>query len=170
MNAWLRTALVCSAVAVALIVPLGPSLATSRTETWTDPNFVPCEGMGALATGRVRAHVEYTQTGQSIRVTSFSLESAYGFPHEPSATIRYTDPAGTLPQLRLQEPWFPQVGPAGDNARHLFLPRAGSGRGPAAQSPFTMRAGTPVRISLNVRFPQAGGSCFASFSADLVLP
>lgn len=143
--------------------------AAEKSVTWTDVNYVPCEGIGATGTGQVRMHVDYTIQSGKVTVTSLLLTTSYLHQHQPSATIDWTAPDGSRGRATLQRPWYSTIGPP--DLGSLVLPRrAGGPAGPLGQTPFEMRPQTALDLSLSVRFPQAGGSCGATFENSLVVP
>lgn len=145
--------------------------AATKSQSWVDLNFVPCEGIGATGTGRVEVSVTYEVDAGAVKVTSFELELQYGSHNfEPSAALQYKQPDGQPARLIMQEPWFSTIRASGDRGKMLYLPRSGSGPGMAAQTFFRMAAGTDVSVDVSIRFPQDGGSCFARFSEKLSLP
>lgn len=143
--------------------------AATKEEIWIDPNFVPCEGLGAGASGNVGMRVTFDDTGSGVRVTSLQVSTRYGFPHIPSARIIYRKPGGGSSGMNLQDAWFPTIGPD-DGSHYLYLPKQAGKDGPKAQTPFEMASGTAIELSVSIQFPQAGGACVAGFDNKLVLP
>jgi hypothetical protein len=143
--------------------------AAEKSVTWTDVNYVPCEGIGATGTGQVRMYVDYTIQSGKVTVTSLLLTTSYIHQHQPSATIDWTSPDGSRGRASLQRPWYSTIAPP--DLGSLVLPRrAGGAAGPSGQTTFEMRPQTAIDLSLSVRFPQSGGSCMATFANSLVVP
>ncbi|TGQ83715.1 hypothetical protein EN850_02940 [Mesorhizobium sp. M8A.F.Ca.ET.207.01.1.1] len=159
------------AIVFALAIMGSPprSEASEKQESWVDTNFVPCEGMGLNASGRIGVHVDYRIEGKVIEVSSFLLTTSYQFEHEPTAQITFTGVDGATAKFNLQTPWFATVGPD-DGTKALYLPRSGDGDTDDAQTHFRMKPGTPIKISSTARFPQEGGNCFSTFDSRIVLP
>lgn len=141
----------------------------TKSDSWLDPNFVPCEGMGAGATGNIDVRVGYMKKGDVVRVTDWQLRTRYSHDHQPSAGITWEAATGGQKSMNLQTAWFPIMGP-NDGSRYLFLARNGSQSGSEGQTPFEMKSGSDVKISVVTVFPQSGGTCVASFSDELTLP
>ncbi|MBW0365840.1 hypothetical protein [Ensifer adhaerens] len=156
-------------VSLALFVPVKVTYAESKSVSWTDANYVPCEGLGATATGKITANVDFASRSGTIKVTRLQIHTEYQHAHEPSANLRFQQPSGAGGNIVMQKAWFDTIGPD-DNSQDLFLPRNGSGSGPAAQTPFEIASGSGILISINTRFPQNGGNCLSSFSETLLLP
>jgi hypothetical protein len=156
-------------LALLTFIPINAANAEGKSASWVDVNYVPCEGMGATASGRINVNVGFTSQGNAVKVTALEITSTYLHPHQSSARVTYERPSSGTAGLNLQEPWFATIGP-NDGSKTLLLPRSGSGSGPAAQTSFDMKAGTRVKIDLTARFPQHGGNCFSSFSNELALP
>lgn len=140
-----------------------------KEENWPDPNFVPCEGMGATASGNIEVKIGYAVKSGVVRVSDWQLRTRYFHDHSSSASLTYERPSGGRGSIRLERPWFPTIGP-NDGSHYLVLARNGSQTGPHAQTPFEMKAGSEISISLTTVFPQYGGTCVSSFSEDLTLP
>jgi hypothetical protein len=143
--------------------------AETRSESWADRNFVPCEGLGVTATGRISATVEFSSVDGGIRVTQLHLHTEYQHPHDPTATLTFKKPDGLSGEVRLQKPWFDTIGPD-DGSKDLYLPQLNGGAGASAQTPFDIASGSPIKISVTTLFPQQGGNCLSSFSDTLSLP
>lgn len=167
----MRILVVLSGLILASIA--GPSNAATKSVTWVDSNFVPCEGMGAAATGRIDVDVDYTLLAGDVRISGLRVATSYTFTHSASGTITYRDPSGASRTVRLQKPWFDAMDRSGSPRSYLYLPRksgAGGSASPSQQEALLTKAGTDVSIDLSTAFPQSGGSCFSSFSHALVLP
>lgn len=136
---------------------------------WLDPNFVPCDGMGATASGNIQVRVGYLKDGDVVKVTDWQLRTRYSHDHSPTARLTWEKPAGGQNSMNLEPAWFSTISP-NDGSRYLFLARNGNQAGAKGQTPFEMKAGTVVQISIVTLFPQHGGNCVASFSDELTLP
>ncbi|CAN7504615.1 hypothetical protein [Neorhizobium tomejilense] len=140
-----------------------------KEEKWIDLNFVPCDGMGATASGNIEVRIGYMKNGDVLKVSDWQLRTRYFHDHSPSANLSYQSPDGGKGSVRFEAAWFPTIGPD-DGSKYLFLARKGNQDGAAGQTPFTMKAGTPVDVTVISLFPQFGGTCVASFSKNLTLP
>lgn len=145
-----------------------PAFADTKSVTWLDKNYVPCEGIGATGSGVIDVSVTFSKIAGGVKVTDLQVRTRYHHPHRPSASISFVSDQGKTAKLNLQEPWFPTIGP-NDGSKYLYLPRAGSGTGSGAQTPFQMKAGA-LELNVSTLFPQHGGSCVSSFSNTLQLP
>lgn len=66
------------ALAGLVLIGLGNSTyAETKSVFWTDPNYVPCEGLGATATGQVTASVDFTSGNHIIQVIRLQLHTEY---------------------------------------------------------------------------------------------
>lgn len=146
-----------------------PLYADTKSESWADPNFVFCEGIGATGSGRVSANARFTASGNSVTVSEFSIASEYNHPHSLTGAITIISPDGSTPKIILQRAWFPEIGT--ENVRSLYLPRDGDKPGPSGQTPFTMKSGSKITVTANPLFSGGGGGdCPSSFSAEWELP
>ena len=167
-NLWLLT--------LALSLAILPTLSIAedwqpggKEESWVDLNFVPCEGMGATASGNIEVRVGYNKKDDVLNIVDWQLRTRYFHPHSPSAKLEWNEPSGATRSMNLEPAWFAIIGP-NDGSRYLFLARDGNREGAAGQTSFKMKSGTKVKISVNALFPQFGGNCVGSFSETLRLP
>jgi len=152
--------------AIASLLPANSGLADIAQESWSDPNFALCEGMGAAASGRINAYAEYENSGSSITITSLNIvTSGYNFEHVASGNIGYADGSGQARSVILQQPWFSEMGAAGPGDS-LFLPQvmtSANGPGPWEQMKIEVSNGTELSIGLSLLFSANGGNCPTSF-------
>ena len=156
----------CSALIVTLVAGTTRSEAETKSTTWMDLNYVPCEGMGATASGTIQFFSTFTSTENAIRVTELHITSRYLHPHSPSARVTYDKPAGGTAVFNLQTAWFPTIGPD-DGSKTLYLPKSSSS---AEQTPFVMKPGGALKVALTALFPQDGGNCVSTFEKSINLP
>lgn len=179
-------------LALALLSSATVADAERFRHTWTDPNWVPCEGIGASGSGRVQLIVDYVNAGtddcrpsagappcppgtSSIswprRIRSIAVGTNYLHTHQPSARLDYTDPRGRRQTLHLERPWYTSM--SGDGWVTLVgrrLPNRPQNWPIHAQQSFETNSG-PMTLQVSVHFPQlGGGSCFASFRQVVRLP
>ena len=149
------------------------AVAGTAQESWSDPNFAFCEGMGASASGRVNAYAEYTVDGTTVTITSLSFKtSGHGFDHIATGRVNYTDNTGALRTILMQHPWFDVIGVNG-TGDVLYLPKnqtSSRGPGPWEQMTIQVYEKTPLEISLTLLFSADGGNCPTTFSASWQLP
>ena len=161
--------LVCCLINVGLILP---SHAASKSESWGDPNYALCEGLGVFASGRINGTINYEINGDMLRVTSLVFDTVgYQKSHIPSGMITYIAVDGSSHSTNLQTPWFDVMRAAGPGAS-LLLPRNKSGNaGPssAEQMEFVMKKGTAISINITLLFSVPGGNCPTSFSTDWIV-
>lgn len=149
-----------------LCVSSVPAHAESRSFSWSDPNYVPCEGLGVLGSGRIDLTAQFASAGDTVTVTQIMVRTQYQFAHEPSGALDYEDPRQGSRTVSLTPPSGPTIGAAGSNDRVLLLP----GRNGRADPPLSVRAGSRLRLSISTVFPQTGGACVASFDETFSLP
>lgn len=160
-------------IASAILVPLNSADAATAQESWSDPNFAFCEGVGAGASGRINARAEYSFDDPIITLNSLAITTTgYSFEHIAAGEVTYLDDAGKKRNLSLQQPWFDVIGSAGPGDV-LYLPRnkvSSTGPGPWEQMSIKLISDSPLQISLSLLFTVDGGSCPTSFAATWELP
>lgn len=161
-----------SKILLSLLICSESAFGDTAQTSWSDANFAFCEGIGAGASGKVKAHAEYKDNGAKVTLTSFSLAtSGHSFDHIASGKIEYLDDSSQTQSLRLQQPWFPVMGAAGPGDV-LYLPKnkTSATTGPWEQGSIELKSGSTIKITMSLLFAVAGGNCPTSFSADWKLP
>lgn len=159
-------------VPAALLVLAETAIAETATESWVDPNYASCEGIGASATGRVNVHADFSRSGDVLTISSLSLTTE-GHQHEHAATgrITYTAPNGSRSEVRLERPWFPTIS-SDRPSENLYLPRVrtdAAGPNPREQMEISVKAGSPIDLAISLLFSVPGGYCPTSFGASWTL-
>lgn len=54
-----------------------PVLSDSKSATWLDKNYVPCEGIGATGSGVIDVNLTYSKVANVLKVTDLQLRSRY---------------------------------------------------------------------------------------------
>jgi hypothetical protein len=151
------------------------------TKTWTDTNYVPCEGMGLSASGTIELTVYYEKhvppespglpsVPPYYLVGAIFVNTKYLHNWDPHGSITFTNTGNFSETRTLQKPWYTTVGTS--NAKLLVGERIkiNPGNFPVhRQQPFDVALNSPINLRINVRFPQQGGNCFSSFSKDFTL-
>jgi hypothetical protein len=162
-------------------------MSAEYNKTWTDKNYVPCEGLGLTATGQIELTIKYdkkhwvrfAEEGQPAPefdyydIRSIFLETSYNHAHEASATLDYqgaplVDEGGGKQTVRLVKPWY-DVMTDGDS-KLLVGPKTRVSGQPKPTQQRQWALTRPLKLNVNVRFPQDGGNCFASFNQEIQLP
>ena len=159
-------------VLIALLVLCNQNVfALSLSTSWSDPNFVICEGLGIHASGRVEVNATGTRNENRMKITNLSVVTKHPTPHNPSGTITYTDPQGNDKSIHLQEPWFTTIAEPGNGS--LVLPRvmtSESGPSPSEQRHIEVKRKTAIKITVQVQFSQVGGGCIGTSEGVLEVP
>lgn len=162
----MRTRQICIAL---LLFPLSSSAhPAEKSVSWTDINFVLCEGMGITATGKVELWLQYELKADRTAISQLTLNTDYLRFHVPAARLEGTQPNGTSVKVNLQAPWFATIGRP--DVKTLVLPRRANEDGPAAQTRFEIKKDSRLTIEATVVFPQEGGNCSASFTEIISVP
>lgn len=156
-----------------LVVPAqSPAKELQMTESWADPNFMLCEGVGIHGSGRVRVNAIGKTDGNSTKLRIFNVsvtntQSSFS----ASGRIFWNDENGQDQSLNLVQPWYPSISNLGSIT--LVLPKGTTsdrGPGPWEGQKITVGPNNQVRIEIHTVFSQAQGSCSASFGEVWDLP
>lgn len=169
---------------------LFPSAASAKEfkQTWNDVNYVPCEDMGASASGTIELTIDY-QKGHwvpfheesepappgfdYVQVQSIKVVTSYIHEHVPSASITYegaplVSEGGGQQKETLVEPWYDSV--SSDDVK-VLVGRRTLVRNQRADAQMGFYAKTsPMKLNVSVRFPREGGNCFSTFNKAFTLP
>ena len=142
------------------------------SESWSDPNFVLCSGVGIHGSGRVAVTAIGIANGEATQLSYFnvSVTSAQSS-FSASGRIFWMDENGREQSETLTEPWFDSISRLG--SRNLILPRvttSAKGPGPWEARTITVGQDRRIRIEVNTMFAQAGGTCTAGFDEIWTLP
>ena len=149
-----------------LLAATGNVFGEDVEESWTDFNFVPCEGIGVHGSGKIKAFASITRTNSGITVHTLRITSSHPHASGFSSTIHYKDQSGTDNKVILVHPWYATIGPVGDRSRVLPRNKTHTSSGPKEQMEIFVGSEGKIRISANVIFNLDGGNCAAGFSQD----
>lgn len=142
------------------------------SESWADPNFVLCEGVGIHGSGRVAVTTVGVTNGDVTELSFFNVSVTNAQTNfRVSGRIHWKDPNGREQSSNLMEPWYKSVSRLG--SKTLVLPRvvtSDRGSGPWEARKITVGSDRQVRIEIYTTFSQAGGICSSSFSETWTLP
>lgn len=175
----------------------GSAHANQLSKEWTDPNYVPCEGLGLSASGKIKLDVEYTHKDGTPRqevydpvdgsyvgsiggdkpsdtITSVTVRTSYNHVHEPAANLTWTNLGGVHRIYYLVKPWYDTIHSADDKDYVLvgerITPELRNVKPITAQGVQVIHSGATVTLHVTTRFPQDGGNCVSTFSQDFTMP
>lgn len=138
---------------------------------WLDPNFALCEGIGAHASGRVRATATVERHDSGVTITGLSVFTTHPVGHSASAKVKWKDVSGSWQSTSLVKPWYDVI-LSSDVKQHLVLPQvqtSASGAGAHESMQLLASSGAPIKLTLTLLFTTANGSCPTSFEQDWTL-
>lgn len=143
-----------------------PSYAKLAEKTWTDVNYVPCEGVGIHGTGKITARAETDTKDGFTKMTSLQVSTRYYITSTPSVLIIYRNPQNVRQEIRLVPPWFSTLEDRYTKSRYLprnkTLPTSSS----KEQGAIHIKNGSKIEIIVNTMLKQDGGNCATNFSTE----
>jgi len=180
------------AVLLCALLPASALAETYKAE-WTDPNYVPCEGVGLTGSGRISIQIEYQHlpgkparkviepiTGNDLgmlsadphedRIKSVVITTRYDHPVDQTGSIGYTGPDGKARNHPLTRPWYAVLKDASVSSILVgkrFVAPNGEARN--WQEWMFIKGGSTLKLQLSTRYPQNGGSCVSSFTKEFTV-
>lgn len=134
------------------------------SETWFDPNYSACEGLGVNGSGSLSVTARYERFSDFDKTTHFSLLANYPANPIVTAKVIYLDSSNNERMIQLIKPWYDIIHAPGiikvlpQNATSAF----GPGRGDSLH--FSVKKNTNIKLEVTTVYYVAGGSCVSSFS------
>lgn len=134
--------------------------------TWTDFNYVPCEGIGIHGSGKIKARASITRNANSISIKSLQITSSHPQASGFSSNITFIDDAAKKQSITLVAPWYPTIGPQGDKFKVLPRNKTTASPGPSEQTEIFIGDDQSITVIASILFTSANGNCAASFSQN----
>lgn len=159
-----------SLISVTLFIILSSHVANAKTytESWSDFNYVPCEGVGIHGSGKVELISEIIDEGDYYKITVFNIATSHPLGRNPAGKISFTDWKSKKTSVLLVKPWFSTISEL--NKQWMYMPKKTNSNNLAEQQEIKVKKDSPIEIQVNMQFANDNGLCASVFNKTWVIP
>ncbi|WP_287600677.1 hypothetical protein [Thiothrix sp.] len=155
-------------VIFAIILSSSVANAKTYTESWSDLNYVPCEGVGIHGSGKVELTSDIIDEGDYYKITAFNIAISHPLGRNPAGKISVTDWKNKKISILLVKPWFNIISEPGK--QWINMPKKANGSHSAEQQEIKVKKDSPIEIQVNVQFSHDSGFCSSNFNKTWTIP
>lgn len=153
-----------------LTIILSSSIANAKTytESWSDFNYVPCEGIGIHGSGKVELTSEIIDEGDYYKITAFNIALLHPLGRNPVGKISFNNEKNKKTSVILVKPWFNIISES--HKQWLNMPRKTNNGNSTEQQEIKVRKDSPIEIQVNMQFSHDSGFCSSNFIKIWTIP